>query len=100
MITTNKDRVKRFLEIEPKAREWTNKNLAISHLLLDKFDGIARLKDRRQRRKAFAELILEANNMDRCWRKVVEENPDLRGSDYNDKKILEQQAQIDLGYGQ
>ena len=35
---------------------------------------------------------------DRAWRKVLEDNEHLRGRDYGDKKILEQEEQIDLGY--
>lgn len=36
--------------------------------------------------------------MDRAWRKALQENPELRGSDYSDKEVLEQSKELELGY--
>ena len=35
---------------------------------------------------------------DRLWRKCLNENEHLRGKDWNDRRIYEEQAQINLGY--
>lgn len=43
-------------------------------------------------------LIQDANSMDRYWRKLTRENPELRGIDYETKKIVVQRKQKDLGY--
>lgn len=98
MITTNKDKLKTFLEQNTWARERKNKNIAVAALLYDEPDKLIRIKDKQSRVRAFADLIREANNLDRCWRKILEEYPEIRGKDYDDKVVLEQQAKIDLGY--
>lgn len=84
-----------------------------------KLEVDTRFRERRYRDVGLVDLILEKNNKtgsmfvdinflpdfardyvsyERVWRKVLEENPDLRGDDYGDKEVLEQQVQIDLDY--
>ena len=46
-----------------------------------------------------ADIVGEVLNLDRSWRLLLRNNPELRGSDYHkDKKRLEQEAQVRLGY--
>lgn len=36
--------------------------------------------------------------LDRYWRQILQQREDLRGEDYNDKKVLAQEKQLELGY--
>ena len=44
------------------------------------------------------DFALKFNSYDRIWRWVLRENKELRGSDYEDKKIYEEEAELKLGY--
>lgn len=44
--------------------------------------------------------VRRIKSAEREWRKVLQENPHLRGSDYGDKDRLEAEKQIELGYYQ
>lgn len=45
------------------------------------------------------EILYEANSMDRFWRMILAERPDLQGNDYNSKKATEEKYEIEnLGY--
>jgi hypothetical protein len=41
---------------------------------------------------------MDAASYDRQWRKLLAENESLRGSDYGDKKVLEDEKMVELGY--
>ncbi len=45
-----------------------------------------------------ADIVGEILSLDRKWRKILEENPELRGQDYGEKEILEVEKQRELGY--
>lgn len=45
-----------------------------------------------------SQILIEASSLDRQWRKILAENPKLRGSDYGDKKDLEEEKMLELGY--
>lgn len=47
---------------------------------------------------AFAKIPSLCESYVREWRACMKDYPTLRGSDYNDKTILEQEKQITLGY--
>lgn len=87
------EELKRYLEEEPRARERSQKDRGIVNVLLKRYPDLASLD-----KTMLTEFVREHNNMDRSWRKILEENPSLRGSDYNEKTKLEQQKQIELGY--
>src|SRR3990167_10120500 len=89
-------RVKNYLEREPKARERHNRSRAIVNLLLEDYPDFMPLKDK------LISAIHSADSYDRLFRKVQSEpeNEHLRGSDYNDKIELSQKKQIELGYEQ
>lgn len=83
-----------YLKKEPRARERKNKNRAIGNLLKSKYHS--NLMDIEQSR--MADIVSEVLTLDRQWRKILEENPDLRGTDYKEKVELAQKKQIELGY--
>lgn len=85
------DQVKTYLENEPRFREREAKNRGIADLIIKKYNLDI---DRRM----LADILAEANSMDRAWRKCLEEDETLRGNDYNEKTILETKKQIELGY--
>lgn len=80
-----------YLEVQPLARERKNKARAIGNVLIQKYN-LDISKD------FMMEIVADAVNADRMWRKILEERPDLRGKDYDDKEVLEQQKQVELGY--
>lgn len=82
-----------YLKQEPRARLRANKNRAIGNILQKKHfytENISRDK--------MANLVGEILTLDRQWRKILEENPELRGTDYSKKDILEQEKMLELGY--
>lgn len=84
---TNYEEIKLFLEKNPKARERMYKNKAIGYIISKKFNG-----------SNWGDLVGEVLTSDRSWRKVLEENPHLRGKDYASKDRLEKEKQLELGY--
>lgn len=91
--TTREDVLRRYLEDTPKARERVNKVRAICNLLQKNHPSIQGIP-----KDLMTEIIEEALAFDRYWRKLLSENPALRGSDYETKKKVVQRAQINLGY--
>ena len=83
--------LKKYLEIEPKARERSNKNRAIGNLLIENY--FLKID-----KATMQEIVGEVLSLDRQWRKLLEENPELRGKDYDDKDKLSQEKQVSLGY--
>lgn len=89
-----------YLKNEPRARERKNKNRAIGNLVFKQyfhFPGEVpeiglKIKN------AMPDIVAEILSMDRQWRKILEENPDLRGTDYGHKDELEVEKQRQLGY--
>lgn len=43
-------------------------------------------------------VIQESASMDRAWRQALQEHKELRGSDYEEKVVLEQEKVLSLGY--
>lgn len=83
--------LEKLLKEYPTARERSNKNKAIAFLLQRKYriDLPA---------STLTDLVAECHTLDRQWRKLLQDNPSLRGSDYDQKMELEQKKQIELGY--
>jgi hypothetical protein len=82
-----------YLQSEPRARERTNKDRAIVNLLVAHNPTLKTID-----KNVLVDLVKDHNSMDRMWRKILEERPDLRGADYWDKEILEQKKILNLGY--
>jgi len=83
-----------YLKQEPRARERKNKNRAIGNVIAGNY-GLAQ-----QDKGRLADMVGEILSLDRKWRKILEENPELRGTDYADKDLLEERKIESLGYGQ
>lgn len=86
-----KEEVLTYLKQEPRFRQRSAKWRGIADLLIKKYNLDI---DRRK----LADVIADGSTADRSWRMALKENKDLRGTDYNDKDVLEEQAQINLGY--
>lgn len=83
--------VKHDLEFYPALRERKNKNRYIATKLERKYKtglSIEKLID----------IVVDASSSDRSWRYILQHYPKLRGSDYEDKKVLEQAKKVELGY--
>lgn len=87
------DEIKGHLETITRARERKNKNSFIAWLLWNKYNV-----DRGIDKSGLKNLIIDASTYDRAWRQVLQKNPNLRGSDYEEKETLEENKQTELGY--
>jgi hypothetical protein len=70
--------VYRYLKEEPKARERSSKNRALANLLFKKFPQLQEFD-----KDLLEEIAKYTTKIDRNWRRVLEEKPELRGSDYD-----------------
>ena len=89
--TTNKSLVYEYLKQEPRFRERSSKNRGIADILIDKYNLPVD-------RWLLSDIISDAYSMDRAWRMILQDNVELRGSDYDEKNIIEQESQLELGY--
>lgn len=79
-----KDEVMTKLENEKWFRQRSMKNMGIAEIILNKMPEL------KGGVEEFLQYALTMNNsIDRVWRKILEENPHLRGTDYDDKDMLE-----------
>jgi hypothetical protein len=78
-----------------KARERLYKNRTVAYVMKQKHP---QLKDIPL--DTLQKYCKEICKLDRQWRMMLMRNKDLRGLDYDCKKIHEQKAQIELGYEQ
>ncbi len=96
---TIKESVEDYLRAEPKFRERKNKDRGMVNMLMKRYGGLNEVivagvlsKD------AIIAIVQDYATMDRSWRQALEHNPDLRGTDYDEKVRLEQEKQLELGY--
>jgi hypothetical protein len=83
-MRTAQEIVKQYITDIPPARERANKNRAIANMVF---------------KELLPQLVKNTLTFDRAWRKVLKDNPELRGSDYDEEKDgLEEDMMIDLGY--
>jgi hypothetical protein len=87
------DETTHLLESDPRCRERRNKDRAVRKLLCDHFPALKTVD-----KEVLIEALGAYNSYDRAWRKVLEEKPLLRGTDYFEKAKLEQKKQLELGY--
>lgn len=93
--TTVLDEVMGHLERSPKARERKHKNEFIGFLLFRKYSpqmqtGVTQ--------SVFEHIAKDVGTYDRAWRYLLQHNEYLRGSDYYEKDVLEQETELNLGY--
>lgn len=99
-ISKIKESVETYLRTEERFRERSNKDKGIVNLLLRKYGALQLLVRRNEiDQPMLVKMIQDASSMDRAWRKCLEDDATLRGTDYAEKDRLEQETQIDLGYG-
>ena len=84
---------KNYLENEIRFRERKNKNRGIINLLREKYPIFNSFS-----KEQLIDFILDFTTCDRHWRKILFEEPNLRGTDYDEKKKLSQEMQLGLGY--
>ncbi len=97
---TIKQTIANYLETEERFRERKNKDRGIVNLLMRRFPHLDKaIKDGVLSKDQVIDLVQDYTSMDRAWRQTLEQQPELRGTDYDDKERLEQEKQIDLGYG-
>ena len=87
----NMEQILEKLKIDVDFRERRNKNYGLAQLLKEKYHldiELSRLKA----------VIEDASSMDRYWRLLTREYPEYRGFDYDTKKKVVQQKQIEYGY--
>lgn len=82
-----------YLHSEPQARERKFKARAIVNLLRKNHPSLEGID-----KSILIDAINDANSLDRYWRKALEEDETLRGSDYNDKHELAFNKQQELKY--
>jgi hypothetical protein len=86
-----KNEILNYLKADPRFRERKNKNKGLANLVMQKY-GIEIPKDKRD------DFIADILGADRSWRRCLEEDESLRGSDYAQGDILAQEKKIQLGY--
>jgi len=82
-----------MLETEPRARERRNKRRAVARIVQERYPVLKDIQI-----DTLVEAIDDADSLDRYWRLILSEREDLRGKDYNTKRIVEERKEIDLGY--
>ena len=90
-----------YLKENEIGRERSNKNKVIAKLAWEKYHSIEDTEDGGYEilpKNHMADMVGEILSLDRKWRKILEENEDLRGTDYKEKDILEQNKMLELGY--
>ena len=95
------EEIKQFLENHPEFRERKNKNKWLGGIIFKKYrigiDLVTNKMDDRVR-DILGDIVADISNADRAWRKILEENENLRGTDYGSKDELEINKQRELGY--
>lgn len=76
-----------------KARERFFKNRTVAYVMQQKYPTLKDIP-----LDKLEDFVKDITTLDCQWRKILKENEDLRGKDYNYKKIAEQEYQIKLGY--
>ena len=83
--------LKPLLEKSLTFRERSQKDVCLAKLLIQKYN----LDIEPERLK---HVLQEYNTLDRNWRKILNENEHLRGTDYGEKQGLEERKLTELGY--
>lgn len=94
-----KNLVRDYLEKQPLFRERKNKDRGIVNILISRHYKLGEAIRTGVLSKEFVvEAMKEFSSMDRYWRQALDQEPELRGKDYNDRERLEQETELSLGY--
>lgn len=92
-------KIKRLLENNEKYRWRKHKDEGIIEVIRDKYPKIHFLiEDRKLSTEDLISIVQDYASLDRAWRKTLEDNPELRGGDYDQKHRLELIKMAELGY--
>ena len=94
MKITLKKTVEEYLLAEPRARERKNRAKAVWHILKIIHPSMVEINKSLFETDVFTDI----QSINRLIVLLQKQNSELRGNDYYDKTVYEQQAQIDLGY--
>jgi hypothetical protein len=96
---THKQKILDYLVNEPRFRERKNKDRGIVNLLMERYPALEKaITDKIISKELMSLIVQDYASMDRQWRKLLEEKPELRGTDYGNKEELEMEVQRKLGY--
>ena len=96
---TLKQTIKNYLESEPRTRERREKDRALVNLLLKRHPKLQNALEQREMTKDdLIAIVQDFDSLNRFWRMILKECPELRGSDYNDKDDLELQKAVEIGF--
>lgn len=84
-----KAQLKAQLEKSERARERKNKNKLIAYNIIRDNQQLFTAHPDYVKEKV-EEMVRYVLTADRAWRQVVEQNPELRGEDYDEKEELEE----------
>lgn len=87
------EELKNYLTVQPLARERRHKNRALVNILISHHKELQGIE-----KEKLVEIVKEYNSLEREWRAVLEDHPELRGSDYETKQTYELKKQKELGY--
>jgi hypothetical protein len=90
-----KELIEEYLGNYTSFRERTNKNKWLGGIVLCRRYNVE-LDDKTK--DLMGDIVADILNGDRLWRKAMEEHPEWRGTDYEDKDALEEVAKKELGY--
>lgn len=85
--------LKNYLKDNPRGRERRNKVRCISNVIQKYHPSVSDLPW-----EVMSDIVDEIIAYERYWRKILLENPELRGKDYETKRSVVQRKQIELGY--
>lgn len=94
-----KDEIILTLQVNNWFRERKNKDRGMVRLLMNRYPGLRMVIERGViTEDNIVEIVRDYASMDRMWRQATEQNPELRGTDYETKVKMEKQKQAELGY--
>ena len=90
--------VEDYLKEQPLFRERKNKDRGIVNLLINRYGLQLAIESGHISKDRLVAIVQDFASMDRAWRKTLEKDASLRGSDYDEKDQLEAKAMKNLGY--
>ena len=95
---SKKQLIKDYLESEPRFRERVNKDRGIVNLLLRHQSLKMPPEPTFLTKELLITICQDYASLDRFWRMLLMECPELRGSDYDSKDKMESEHLVNLGY--
>ena len=88
-----KNKVLKYLQENVFARERRNKDRAIAHMLVERYPALENVG-----RETLIAAFQDYDSMNRYWRMLMIEYPELQASDYDTKEKVELRKMEELGY--